>query len=69
MNLDSIRKRLKSRTYWLGIGVHVLAMLLLVQDNMASLNIPAKYVGIAGIVLGAAIYWLRELTTKPVSDK
>lgn len=65
----SIRKRLKSKTVWLGIAVQLTGALVLIQSNIDSLNIPPAYVGWAAVIVGTAIGILRELTTKPVSDK
>ncbi|MFZ5697783.1 MAG: hypothetical protein ACOY9J_03520 [Pseudomonadota bacterium] len=67
--MKAILKRLKSRTVWLGIAVQLLGVLTLVQSNLGSLNIPPQYAGWAAIIVGTLIGVLRELTTKPVSEK
>lgn len=67
--MSKIAKRLKSKTVWLGIAVQALGALTLIQANMASLNIPAQYVGWAAVIVGTAIGILREFTKKPVDDK
>lgn len=68
--LKPLTKRLRSRTYWLGIATLLLGALETAQatgvlPEMFSPN--AK----AAVTIGVAvlIFILRELTTKPVGDK
>ena len=62
-----VTQRIKSGTYWLGLGVGGLG---LVEANF---HLVQEYLGDkAGLVnLGImlAIFALREITTKPLSDK
>ena len=67
--IQKIKKRLKSKSVWLGIGTQLLGVLVIVQANLGSLNIPAEYVGWAAVAVGTAIGVLRELTHKPVDEK
>ena len=67
--MRAIIKRLKSKTVWFGIAVQATGALVLIQSNLGSLNIPPAYVGWATVIVGTLIGILRELTTKPVSEK
>ena len=65
--LKPLTKRLKSRTYWLGIATLLLGALETAQatgvlPEMFSPNVKA------GVTIGVAvaIFLLRELTTKPL---
>jgi len=68
--MESILKRLRSKTYWLGIGTFLLGMLEVAQ---ATGQMPAMFDGKvrAGITvaLAVAIFVLREMTKTPVGDK
>jgi hypothetical protein len=67
--ISRLKKRLKSKTVWLGISVQLTGALVLIQANIDNLHIPPAYVGWAAVIVGTAIGILRELTKAPVSDK
>lgn len=67
--MSAIKKRLKSKMHWLGVGTQVLGALTLLQANVHSLGIPQDKIGYAIIGVGIAINILREFTTKPVAEK
>lgn len=66
----AIRKRLKSKTYWLGFATLALGVL---EAAQATGSLPELFDGkwSAGITIGTAvaIFVLRELTTGRVADK
>lgn len=56
-------QRLKSRTYWL-------AILVAVSANLPGLSgLLGEYYGLASLVIAVLIAGMREVTTKPVSEK
>ena len=61
--MKSIAKRLKSRTYWLGILTAASAALPEMRDFLA------QYYGIVAVLLGISIAALREVTTNSIGDK
>lgn len=63
-----ILKRLKSRTYWLGVGVMALGYMEAYGDQLGPI-LPPEYRGYATLAIGAAIMILRELTNKPIKEK
>lgn len=61
--MKSIIKRFKSKTYWLAILIALSSQLPLAQDLLA------EFYGPIMIIISVAIAALREVTTKPVSEK
>lgn len=66
----AIWKRLKSKTYWLGLAVLLLGAL---EQAQATGAVPALFEGKAQgwvtIGISVAIFLLREATIKPVAEK
>lgn len=68
--MKRIIKRLKSKTYWLGIGTLVLGGLEAAQaTGMTPEMFDGKTRAVVTIALAVAIFVLRELTHGKVADK
>jgi len=66
--MKAIIKRLKSKTYWAAI---IGALLLVLEQNSGvfSAHLPESVRSIAVLIWPVLMVALRELTTKPVSEK
>lgn len=66
--MRAIIKRLKSKTYW--AAIFGTALVVLEQNSgVVSGYLPAEYRSLAVLVWPVLMIALREVTTKPVSDK
>jgi hypothetical protein len=66
----AIRKRLKSKTYWLGLAVFVLGLLETAQaTNTLPEILSGKEKALATLALSVIIFVLREATAKPLALK
>jgi len=61
--MNSIIKRLKSKTYWLSILVAASGQLPLAEEFLG------EYYGVVSMVIAALIAAMRESTNKPLSEK
>lgn len=66
--MNSIIKRLKSKTYWAAITG---ALLVVIEQNSGvfSLYLPESVRSMAVLMWPVLMVALREVTTKPVADK
>lgn len=64
--MGSLAGAFKSKTVWFGLLVAVLSW---AQGAIAGSGLTPDQVGIAGTVLGAAVVWLRSLTTTSLAAK
>ena len=68
--MTSILKRLRSKTYWLGIATLILGALEAAQATGVLPDLlDGKAKGYLTIGVAVAIFILREMTSKPVKDK
>ena len=63
---EAVVKYFKSKTVLFGL---LLAVASWAQVVVVGLPLPAEVVGLLGTFIGAAIIWLRSVTTVPLSDK
>lgn len=64
---DFLSKRLKSKTYWLGVLVIFVGF---AQANFPMIaNYLGEYQGAVNFVIGFLVLFLRELTKTPISEK
>lgn len=66
--MKNLFKRLRSKTYWYGLGITVVGFLDQYTTAISDL-IPDGYKGVAVAVLGIGVLILREMTKSPVADK
>lgn len=67
MVITMIKKRLKSKTYWLAIA---LSALTVAQEQLPALkDVLQDNYSLVMFAVAVAIAVLREVTTKPLSDK
>lgn len=68
--MNAIIKRLKSRTYWLGLGTLLLGILETAQATGVAPDIlDGKGRAVVTVGIAVAIFVLRELTKGRISDK
>jgi putative effector of murein hydrolase LrgA (UPF0299 family) len=64
--IEGLVKYFKSKTVLFGL---LLAIAGWVQTVVIGLPLPAEIVGLLGTFVGAAIIWLRSVTSVPLSEK
>jgi len=64
--MDKVLGAFKSKTVWFGLGLAVLSW---AQNALGSSGLTPDQIGVAGTVIGAAIIWLRSVTSVPLEHK
>jgi len=64
--MNSILQAFKSKTVWFGL---LLAVLSWVQGTLNGSGLSPDQIGVVGTVIGAAVVWLRSVTSVPLNQK
>jgi len=64
--MDALLGAFKSKTVWFGLAVVVLSW---VQSVITNSGLSVDQIGPIGTIIGAAIIWLRSVTSVPLSQK
>jgi hypothetical protein len=64
--MDKLMGAFKSKTVWFGLAVAVLSW---AQSVLGSSGLSPEQVGPIGTIIGAAIVWLRAVTSVPLEHK
>lgn len=66
--IDKMRGSLRSKTAWFAYMLVTTGLIDQIQPGILQL-VPPKYNGLAAIVIGGVVFWLRSITSKPLEEK